>query len=228
MGGFRMTTKTQLYFVEVAEGQPPTHTISALSGDEPEATFQRLAVIASRAGKDYLTSLYLQSWAVINRLWVFTRNADGLIMGFLTTETLSSVDVLEWNRHLPSNRQIRVSRPALYANDLVVADDHRRLGVASRMLQHVVMAERYGDGSDDGYDTAYAISRVPIDVPEAPNSFNVLRRCGFTDELLRMQGYYGDAHERGWHCPVCDPRREGLACRCMGILMRRTREEETK
>lgn len=215
-----MTSETQPYFVEVEKGKEPTHTISTLSGDEPEATFEHLSFLSQRAGKCYLTSLYLRSWAVINRVWVFKRNKDGEIIGFLTTEPLSSIDVLEWNPHLPSNRHIHVLPPAQYLNDLVVAEETRGLGVASRMLQHVVtIGERWGNKPEEVYSTAYAISRVPIDVPEAPTSYNVLsRRCGFKD-VLRMEGYYRDSHEHGFHCPVHDPLRESQPCLCTGVLM---------
>lgn len=222
-----MTTKTQLYFVEVKDGEPPTHGIITLNGDEPEAVYRRLAYLAQLSGKDYLTSLYLRSWAVINRLWVFKRSKDGEIIGLLTTEPLSSIDVLEWNTHLTPHLQIRVSPPALYINDLVVADEHRRLGVATRMVQHVVeKGERYGDGADDMYNSVYAISRVPRDKRPATTSHGLLTRfCGF-GEVLRMQGYYCESHEHGFHCPICDPLREGLTCGCLGILLRWVRPEK--
>lgn len=217
-----MTIETRPYFTEVREGEEPIYTFRTLRGDEDENVYERLGRLARLAGKDYLIPRYLRAWATLTHVWVFRREEDKRILGFLTAEPLSSIEVLEWNRYLSPDKRVHVQPPTLYLGDLVIDPDHRRLGAASTMVRHVVEnGERYGDNAECYYDRAYTISRL-AEKPAA-NSYKLLMLLGWF-EVVRISGYYQNLEK--WFCHVCDPLREGHPCNCLGVLMEWRRREE--
>jgi ribosomal protein S18 acetylase RimI-like enzyme len=135
---------------------------------------------------------------------------DGDILAMLTTCNLDTLDIWNWNRHLPPDRQIESKYPAHCICDLVTHPRYRRMGFGTAIVRNVLH-----NGRHNGllYDRAYVLSKVPASGDTEGTSFGLLTTQLLFEERGRIKTYFRTSEN--FSCPACCPE----PCQCEARIL---------